>query len=209
MASSHTGHWTSNCHVGPCSLCSTEASGSPWRPFWLWHPVANFKIAFLRTPNTQSRRRAGWSWVFQQLNLGKVQTPVRTTPHTQQTSCKYQVGSGCRPGFRLVKGNLHRPALKERLRLSFNPAADLKGIHGKRALPSNTKDKSIPTSVICPMASFIIRITSRVKSTSLEVRQSWVLTPSLLTSSVILGRLFPLSELSFPICSGGREDYIR
>lgn len=122
MVSSYTGHWTSNCHVGPCSLCSSEASGSPWVPFWLWHPIANFNIAFLRTSSTQSRRRAGWPWVFQQLNLGKVQTPVRTTPHTQQTSCKYQVGSGCRPGFRLVKGNLHRPALKERPRLSLNPS---------------------------------------------------------------------------------------
>lgn len=67
----------------------------------------------------------------------------------------------------------------------------------------------MPASVICSGASFIIEITYRGKSTSFEVRQSWVLTSALLTNGIILGRLFPLSEFSFPICGGGCDNYVQ
>lgn len=90
------------------------------------------------------------------------------------------------------KGQSSQVSTRGEAEAFFQPQPpDMKGIHGKRALPSNTKDKSILMSMICPMASFIIRITSRGESTSFEVRQSCVLTPVLLTSSVILGGLLP------------------
>lgn len=56
----------------------------------------------------------------------------------------------------------------------------------------------MPASVICPMAAFIMPVACKGKSTSFEVRQSWVLTPALFTSGVIPGKMTSPVRTQFP-----------
>lgn len=116
---------------------------------------------------------------------------IRRTPHSQQESSKCQMGSA-QAGALFPEGGLHRPTL--------SPSPRSERYSRERVSPSSTKNKSVLASVICPMASFIIRITYRGKNTSFEVRQSWVLTSALLTSGLILGRSRALAGLSTRPC---------
>lgn len=92
---------------------------------------------------------------------------------SSQPAGELQVAAGVRvqAGVLFAEGGLHRPTLRKKLWLSLSPSPRSERYSQERVSPSNTKDKSILASVICPMASFIIRITYRGKSTSFEVRQ--------------------------------------